>query len=108
MRLRVRNRIGVVVAVIETAEVELWLEQLLARPAIDCDSTYQLALLQCARLVHDRYRDIDSDLRKRIIDRLTQTTAPEHYVTLVASGGQLATEEATQILGESLPLGLTI
>ena len=95
-------------AVVDTAEVELWLEQLLARPALDHESTYQLALLQCARLVNDRYRDIDSDLRERVIARLKQTTAPEHYIALVASGGQLATEEATQILGESLPLGLTI
>ena len=95
-------------AVIETAEVELWLEQLLARPAVDHESTYQLALLQCARLVNDRYRDIDSELRERIIVQLKQTTAPEHYITLVASGGQLAAEEATQILGESLPLGLSL
>ncbi len=94
--------------VIETAEVELWLEQLLARPAADHESTYQLALLQCARLVNDRYRDIDSDLRKRVIARLEQVGAPEHYIALVASGGQLATEEATQILGEALPLGLTL
>ncbi len=94
--------------VIDTSEVELWLEQLLARPAIDHESTYQLALLQCARLVNDRYRDIDSDLRKRIIVLFEQTSAPEHYVTLVKCGGQLATEEATQILGESLPLGLTL
>jgi len=95
-------------AVIETAEVELWLELLLARPAVDHESTYQLALLQCARLVNDRYRDIDSELRERIIVQLKQTTAPEHYITLVASGGQLAAEEATQILGESLPLGLSL
>ena len=95
-------------AVVDTTEVELWLEQLLARPAIDHESTYQLALLQCARLVNDRYRDIDSDLRERVLVRLKQTTAPEHYIALVASGGQLATEEATQILGESLPLGLTL
>jgi DNA-K related protein/Hsp70 protein len=93
--------------VIDTAEVELWLEQLLVRPAVDHESTYQLALLQCARLVNDRYRDIDPGLRARVIARLKQTNAPEHYITLVASGGQLATEEATQILGESLPLGLT-
>ena len=95
-------------AVIETGEVELWLEQLLVRPATDHESTYQLALLQCARLVNDRYRDIDSELRERVIVRLKQTAAPEHYITLVASGGQLANEEATEILGETLPLGLTI
>ena len=95
-------------AVVDTTEVELWLEELLVRSASDHESAYQLALLQCARLVHDRYRDIDSELRERVLRRLEQMGAPEHYRTLVSTGGQLATEEANQILGESLPLGLTI
>ena len=94
--------------VVETAEVEQWLDQLLLRPATDHESSYQLALLQCARKVNDRYRDIDSDLRERVIQQLEQMHAPEHYLKLVRTGGQLATEEANQILGEALPLGLTI
>ena len=95
-------------SVVATAEVEQWLEQLLLRPATDHESAFQLALLQCARKVNDRYRDIDDDLRQRIIQRLEQMSAPEHYVKLVRDGGQLATEEANQILGEALPLGLTL
>jgi hypothetical protein len=58
--------------------------------------------------VHDRYRDIAADLRERVVTRLKQTSAPEHYVLLVSEGGKLAAEESSQIVGESLPLGLTI
>ncbi len=95
-------------AVVDTAEVEQWLEQLLLRTATDHESAYQLALLQCARMVNDRYRDVDNELRQRVLQRLEQMAAPEHYLTLVRSGGQLAAEEANQILGEALPLGLTL
>ncbi len=94
--------------VIDTEHVELWLDQLLTRFSVDYAPAYHLALMQCSRRVHDRYRDIAESLRARVIEKLSLTAAPEHYVVLVAEGGKLAAEESSQIVGESLPLGLTI
>jgi hypothetical protein len=94
--------------VIETEHVEAWIEQLLSRSAEEYMSAYQLALMQCSRRVNDRYRDISEAMRARVVTRLKQVAAPENYITLVASGGKLAAEESSQIVGESLPLGLTL
>jgi DNA-K related protein/Hsp70 protein len=94
--------------VVDTSSVESWIERLLSCNYKGHESAYQLALMQSARLVNDRYRDIDAQLRKRVIEQLQQVVAPEHYIVLVERGGQLAGEEASQIIGESLPLGLTV
>jgi hypothetical protein len=92
--------------VVETEYVSRWLDALLKR-SID-DSNYPLALMLCARRVADRYRDLAPELRSRVLDELEAVKSPEHYRTLVEDGGQLDGEEASQILGESLPLGLRI
>lgn len=94
--------------VVATETAAGWLESLLSREATDHAAPYQLALMQLARRVHDRYRDIDAALRSQVLARLDKMSAPEHYRLLVDQGGQLASEEAAQIIGESLPLGLTL
>ncbi|MEZ6136808.1 MAG: hypothetical protein R3C53_18080 [Pirellulaceae bacterium] len=58
--------------------------------------------------MHDRYRDIPDELRAEVSEALVALDAPAHYLELVQEGGQLANEEAAQILGESLPLGLRL
>jgi hypothetical protein len=92
-------------SVIEVREVSLWLEKLLRLP--NDDSNYALALMLCGRRVGDRYRDIEATLREEVESGLARASAPEHYRVLVGQGGELEGEEASQILGESLPLGLT-
>ncbi len=94
--------------VIDSAEVSQWIELLLVRDASEHGASYYLALMQCARRVQDRYRDIDAGLRERVVARLRALRAPEHYITLVEVGGQLAQKKPRRSLVSPLPLGLTI
>lgn len=93
--------------VVDAQHVESWLSELQLMNTVSLPAL-QLALMQCARRVHDRYRDVHDLRRADVIAQLQATNAPPHYLTLVSEGGQLAHEEANQIIGESLPLGLSI
>lgn len=102
---RLGNRVptyGPLNTVVDTEVVESWLEKLLRLSPTS--AAWQLAVMLCARRTDDRYRDIDPSLRQSIVNQLTD--APEHYRSLIERGGQLAQEEASEIVGESLPLGL--
>jgi hypothetical protein len=92
--------------VIDADKVSSWLERLSG--ATEQDPNFGLALMLCARRVDDRYRDVAPGVREAVLDKLNRIDAPEHYLQLVQQGGQLESEEATQILGEALPLGLTL
>lgn len=92
--------------VVDVEVVSGWIEQLLKKSI--ADDNYPLALMLCARRVHDRYRDIAEELRERVVVRLEDRQASAHVVQIVRDGGKLGSEEATQILGESLPLGLRL
>lgn len=83
-----------------------WIRQLLQLDV--ADPALPLALMLCARRTHDRYRDIDDALRGMVLKRLEEIAAPEHYLMLVRQRGQLESEEASQVVGESLPLGLQL
>lgn len=103
---RLGNRVpayGPLNTVIEIESVERWLESLVRSPQSD-SSAWQLAVMLCARKTGDRYRDIDSALRKSLVRLLSK--APHHYQQLVEVGGQIEASESSQIIGESLPLGL--
>ncbi|MCC6510825.1 MAG: Hsp70 family protein [Pirellulaceae bacterium] len=102
---RLGNRVptyGPLNTIVDTEAVEAWLEKLLLIQ--QRSSAWQLAILLCARLTGDRYRDIDAALRGSLVKQLA--SAPEHYRQLIEQGGQLAAEESSQIVGEALPLGL--
>jgi hypothetical protein len=83
-----------------------WVERLLAlkRPP----ETLPLALMQLARRTDDRYRDVPEKLRDRVVGRLEMDGAPQHFVQLVAEGGELAEDEQGLVFGDSLPRGLSI
>ena len=83
-----------------------WLEEM-CQSAVD-DPNLPLAIMLCSRRVHDRYRDISDDLRTQVLQKLAACDAPAHYLALVQEAGKLASEEANQILGEALPLGLRL
>lgn len=93
-------------SVLPSHKVAGWLKSLLARPMDD--SAYPLALMLCARKVDDRYRDVPAALREEVAALLTASAAPAHYAALVSEGGQLEGEDANQMLGEALPLGLRL
>lgn len=92
--------------VISPTTAEAWLRSLLRRP-VDAGA-YALALMLCSRRVDDRYRDIDAGMRTDVLATLRSIDAPANHIVLVEVGGQLASEEQTEILGDSLPLGLRL
>jgi hypothetical protein len=103
---RLGNRVpayGPLNTVVDIETVEPWLEALVRYPQPTA-SAWQLAVMLSARKTGDRYRDIDATLRSSLVKLLS--AAPEHYRQLVEEGGQIKAEESTQIIGESLPLGL--
>jgi hypothetical protein len=67
-----------------------------------------LAAVQMARRTGDRYRDIPDKTRGHVLEWLKYRSAPPHYQSLVAEGGQLEGEEQTLIVGEALPRGLKV
>ena len=89
------------------SQVSTWIDVLLRTGDLH-DPTTQLALMQLTRRTHDRFRDIEECLRKRVADRLSSAGARSHLVALITEGGSLESEEANLILGESLPVGLRL
>ena len=92
--------------VVDSQHVERWLNEL-ARCRGD-EPELALALMLGGRRVHDRYRDISEATRQQVLTRMHSLAAPEHWLSLVRDGGQLHREEADQVWGEALPLGLTL
>ncbi len=92
--------------VVSAEVVETWLERVLALPQTERQQMFPF--MQLARKTGDRYRDISDELRERIVERLHNADAPQHYCKLVEEGGHLDEEEQRLIFGESLPVGLKI
>jgi hypothetical protein len=84
-----------------------WIDALVvdARPS---DPMLTFAVVQLARRTGDRYRDVADEQRKLALDWLTTNAAPAHNLELVRDGGQLDTDEAGRVFGESLPKGLRL
>lgn len=93
--------------VLPASTVSEWIDQLLRTGNLNL-STTQLALMQLSRKTNDRFRDIDETLRQRLTGQLSAINASPHLIQLIIEGGQLESEEAGQILGESLPAGLRL
>jgi hypothetical protein len=64
--------------------------------------------MQLSRRTGDRFRDIDESLRNRLLHRLDATSISSHLMQLIREGGTLDGEEASLIMGESLPAGLRL
>lgn len=84
-----------------------WVDALLAPPASRADGL-AFALVQLARCVGDRERDLDGDLRRRIAERLRPLRHGERAARLVLEHVPLEGTERAQILDESLPVGLQL
>jgi hypothetical protein len=92
--------------VVDSQRVEAWLRTLSTAPGSEAELA--LALMLGARRVHDRYRDISDEVRELVLARLESLRAAPHWIELVRAGGALQGEEANQVWGEALPLGLTL
>jgi hypothetical protein len=72
------------------------------------DALLQFAVVQLARRTGDRYRDVDEEHRQAALQWLSTNSVATHQIELVRNGGQLDSEEAGRVFGESLPKGLRL
>jgi hypothetical protein len=84
-----------------------WVDSLLAVEWTKPEAM-SFTLVQLARCVGDRERDLDPRLRARIADRLRSLPSGERAARLLTEFVPLGTQERARILDESLPAGLQI
>jgi len=84
-----------------------WLEQLLAAEWPEPDKA-AFPMAQLGRRTGDRSRDLDDELRQRLIDRLKGIEGGERTATLVEKVVELEAREERVLLGDSLPAGLRL
>jgi hypothetical protein len=92
--------------VVPPTKAAQWSEQLLQMDA--ADAMIQFSLVNLARKTGDRFRDLDDDLRERVLQRLSERGAGEHPLKLVREGGELDAQDQGRVFGESLPKGLRL
>ena len=84
-----------------------WVEALLGVPTSKAE-TMVFTLVQLARCVGDRERDLDEALRRRLAARLQALPSGPRAARLVTELIPLEAQERTRILDESLPVGLQL
>lgn len=72
------------------------------------ESVIALSLAQISRKTGDRFRDLTADQRQSIADYLESRSASPSILTMIRDGGSLASEQQSEILGDSLPLGIRL
>jgi molecular chaperone DnaK (HSP70) len=66
------------------------------------------ALAQLGRMAGDRARDVSDSIRARILDRLEKLGADESILQPVRTLHEIAAEQQTEALGDTLPVGLRL
>jgi hypothetical protein len=92
--------------IVEPLQAAQWAINLMKLPTVN--ASVFLALMQLCRKTDDRYRDIDSESRQKIVDFMKIHNAAPHFIQLIELGGTLDEEEQNEIFGESLPRGLRL
>jgi molecular chaperone DnaK (HSP70) len=92
--------------VLPPAKAGEWAARLLAVKGARADLVFPLA--QLARRSGDRARDVDDEVRARVVAALETLGAPEETVRAVAEVVVPSAEEEQRIFGESLPAGLRL
>jgi len=90
-----------------TEQAQAWAELLLNLGLQKIEGA-PFALVQLARMTGDRTRDLEDELRARIVDALKMAKAPDRWLSMVTEALNLDTEEEAQALGDSLPVGLNL
>jgi uncharacterized protein YjeT (DUF2065 family) len=93
--------------VVPPAVARQWLEQLLELDWKQYD-TAAFAGAMIARLSGDRARDLDPDMRRRVIEALGTRKAPETWLKMVSEVVDLSEADERRAFGESLPPGLKL
>jgi molecular chaperone DnaK (HSP70) len=91
-------------ACIPPGVAEAWIDRLLALPA---GGDRVFALVQLARLSGDRARDVDPEVRARVL-RTLASAAPDEVLRPVREVVELGAAEEGRIFGEALPAGLRL
>ncbi len=92
--------------VVERATVEAWVGELLAGRTAGTTESSRFALVQLARCVGDRERDLDEGLRGRLAERLRTLPQGDRAARLVTEAVPLDRQEQVRFVDESLPVGL--
>ncbi len=93
--------------VVPRATAEVWLEKALSQDFKKGPHPgFAAALL--ARLSGDRERDVDPELRRRVIERLRAAKAPDSWIAMVSEIKELTEADEKRIFGEALPPGLKL
>ncbi|MEB2283881.1 MAG: hypothetical protein B6D46_08640 [Polyangiaceae bacterium UTPRO1] len=94
--------------VVAAADVARWCERLLALPAWPEPALVAFALVQSARVVDDRERDLDAGLRGRLAERLEALPDARRSRLLLREAAPLDRAETGRLFDESLPAGLRV
>jgi hypothetical protein len=94
--------------VVARTAVEQWVTALLDQREWPRPGPTSFALVQLARCVGDRERDLDTALRSRLAERLRPLPQGERAARLVSEPVPLEQQERARIFDESLPVGLLI
>lgn len=94
-------------SVVPAETAAAWLEALLALDWRRTESA-GFAAAHLARMTGDRSRDIDPELRERVIARLEATRAAPAWIAMVREVVRLDEMSERQVFGEALPPGLRL
>jgi molecular chaperone DnaK (HSP70) len=94
--------------VVSAAVVSGWIERVLARGEWPSPEAVGFALVQLARVVDDRERDLPVELRERVAARLGDLPGGARAVRLLHESVPLDRAEQGRLLDESLPAGLRV
>lgn len=93
--------------VIDKDTIQSWLPKLLK---LDWKKHPQCAFatVLMVRMSGDRSRDVDSDWRIQVLEKLIEVKSPKSWIQMVEAVKELDEAETKQVFGEGLPIGLTL
>ncbi len=94
--------------VVPAATVAGWVERLLALEVWPSPEAVAFALVQIARVVEDRERDLDVALRDRLAERLRELPGASRSALLLHEAVPLDRAEQGRLFDETLPTGLRV
>ncbi|MCC6849065.1 MAG: Hsp70 family protein [Deltaproteobacteria bacterium] len=94
--------------VVPAADVARWLDRILALPAWAEPGVLAFVLVQIARVVDDRERDLDGPLRDRLAARVADLPGGGRSRLLLHEAVPLDRAETGRLFDESLPTGLRV
>jgi hypothetical protein len=84
-----------------------WIDRVLEHDLKTADGAC-FAVASLARMTGDRARDVDANVRERVVTRLEKAQTQASWVRMVREVVPLSVEDEAQAFGESLPVGLRV